>query len=138
MNPATKADAERFYRRETPLHGRSNDHRADLASIAKAAKPLAHAEKLVTQRNQEVADTMIETMLREQQGRRKRYIYNQAAVIGIEHLLDHPMDPQTQFPIWRSMLMVTKGTTMPKAEFVKNARAILCQKGVYDHATMAA
>ena len=138
MTIATKAAAKRFYQRATPLHGRSAAHKADVAAIEAAPQPMAHAEKLVAQRNDEITESRIEEMLRDQQGRRKRYAYNQSAVIGLEHLVDGPMDPTTQVPIWRQMLAATRGTTMPKDAFMKGARAILSQTNLYDPATMAA
>lgn len=77
-------------------------------------------------------------MLRELQGRRKRYVYDQAAAIALEHVLDGPMDPTTQLPIWRDMIAATKGATMPKAEFMRRARAFLCKASLFDADTMAA
>src|SRR6056297_3087957 len=101
MNPLTKAAAERFYRRACPLHGGSAAFKEDLAKIGSAKQPMSEAEKLVSRRRLESQDAQIESMLRDQQGRRKRYTYDQEAVTGIEHLLDQPMDPTTQIPIWR-------------------------------------
>lgn len=137
MTTATKAAAERYYRRATPLHGRNAGHKADLVEIADAKNPMTKAEKLVAQRKTEAIEGKVERMLREQRGRRKRYRYDQEAVIGIEHLIDGPMDPHSQLPIWQEMLRATKGTTMPKADFMRGARAILAQTSLYDPATMA-
>lgn len=137
MNAITIAAAERFYRRACPLHGRSKVFKEDIDTIGKASQPMSMAERLVTQRLAEITEAKIETMLRDQQGRRKRYLYNQRAVIGIEHILNGPMDPTTQLPIWREMLAMTKGSTIPKDDFMRMARAILCQVNLYDPETMA-
>lgn len=131
MTAFTKAAAARFYHRASPLHGRSTASKADLAEIANATQPMAQAEKLVAQRHREIIEIKIEAMLREHQGRRKRYAYNQEAVIGIEHLIDGPLDPNTQMPIWREMLAVTKGKTMLKADFMRGAYTILSQPSLY-------
>lgn len=137
MTSTAKAAAKRFYQRSTPLHGRSAAHKADIASIEKSAVPMGLAEKLVAQRIAQAIDSKVEAMLREQQGRRKRYRYDQAAVIGIEHLVEGPPDPITQKPLWRRMLRATKGATMLKDDFMRGARAILCQTSLYNHAAMA-
>lgn len=137
MTSTTKVAAKQFYQRATPLHGRSAAHKADVASIEKSALPMGLAEKLVAQRTAEVIEAKVEAMLRAQQGRRKRCRYDQAAVIGIEHLVDGPLDPITQEPLWRRMLRATRSATMLKADFMRGARAILCQTGLYNHAIMA-
>ena len=129
--------AKRHYSRHSPLHGASRQHKADLEVIAKASSPMLKADTLIAQRRDQKIDQRIDQMLSDLQGKRTRYRYDQSAVTQIEHLLDQPMDPQTQLPIWRDMLAATKGTTMPKADFMRGARAILSQFSLYDPQTMA-
>lgn len=132
----TKNAAEKHYRRHSPLHGRTTLHSEDLAAIKAASQPIAKAEALITQRRDEMIDQRIDGILREHQGQRKRYQYNQEAVMGLEHLVDGPLDPHTQQPLWSSMLRSTKGTTIPRDEFLRGARAILAQTSLYDPVTM--
>lgn len=132
----TVGKAKRHYAAHTPLHGRSRQHKADLAAIEKASSPMLKADSLIIQRRDEQIDRKIEDMLIEHQGKRTRFKYNQEAVIGIEHLVNGPLDPNTQVPIWRDMLRRSKGTTLTKDEFYRGARAILCQTTAYDPETM--
>ena len=132
----TKPAAQKLYRTHTPLHGRSKDYAADLQIISESTSPMLKAETLLTYRRDEKITEKIEAMMRGLQGRRKRYTYNQDAVIALEHLVDGPLDPQTQQPIWIEMLGKTKGTTILKDEFMAGAKAILGQGSLYDPATM--
>lgn len=136
-NALTIGDAQRHYKTHTPLHGRSKDHAADLEVISEAPSPLDKAKALVTKRCNEAIDKKIMAMMTELQGRRKRYRYDQSAVMQLEHLERHPFDPQTQAPIWREMIRQSKGVVLSKEEFLKGARAIFRQPSLYDPETMA-
>jgi hypothetical protein len=138
-NSITASEAKRLYKRQAPTHGRSKQHKEDLETISKASSPVAKAETLIAQRRTHSIDKRIEEMLQDHQGpRRKRYTYNQEAVIGLEHLVDGPLDPITQHPIWQGMLTKTaKGATLSKPEFYSGARSILKQKSMYEPVTMA-
>ena len=136
-DPIAVGKAQRHYKRHSPLHGASNLHKADMAAIKGATSPILKADTMIAQRRDELLDQGITDMLVEMQGKRSRYRYDQEAVIGLEHLVDGPLDPHTQAHIWRRMLEATKGKTMPKAEFLMGARAILSQTSLYDPPTMA-
>ena len=135
---SAKLVAQKHYRKHSPLRAGSKAHTADLEAISRASSPMLKADTLITQRTDQRLDQKIEDMLTDLQGKRSRHRYDQGAVAQIEHVLDGPMDPTTQLPIWRRMLAATKGTTMPKADFMRGARAILRQISHYDAATMAA
>ncbi len=131
-NAITVGDAKRHYQKHTPLHGRTRQHKADLDTIAKASAPMPKAENLIAKRRDEVIDRKIEEMLTRLQGRRNRHIYDQSAVIALEHLTDEPLDPHAQMPIWRDMLRRSKGTTLSKAEFYRDARSIFMQHSMFN------
>lgn len=133
-NAITIGDAKRHYQKYTPLHGRTRQHKADLEVISKAAAPMTKAETLIGKRRDEVIDRKIEEMLARLQGRRTRHRYDQSAVIALEHLTDHPLDPNTQLPIWRDMLLRSKGTTLSKVEFYRDARSIFVQHSMFNPA----
>ncbi len=133
-NAITIGDAKRHYQKHTPLHGRTRQHKADLDAIAKASAPMTKAENMVSKRRDEVIDRKIDDMLTRLQGRRSRHRYDQSAVIALEHLTDEPLDPNTQLPIWRDMLRRSKGTTLGKAEFFRDARAIFQQHSMFNPA----
>lgn len=135
---SVKLTAQKHYRKHTPLRSGGKQHKADLEVISKASSPMSKADNLISQRKIDVIDRRIEDMLDDIQGKRSRRIFNQEAVIALEHLLDQPMDPITQMPIWRQMLAATKGTTTSRSEYMRNARAILRQHSLYDPKTMAA
>lgn len=123
-------DALSFYRKHSPLHAGSKQYMTDRDEIKASSRPVSVSEQLVSQRKDEVIDSRIEKMLREQQGSRtRRFKYNQEAAIGLEHLQSKPFDPITQVPIWHEMIMATTGgKTIPKGIFHKQARAILSQE----------
>ncbi|WP_171125585.1 hypothetical protein [Ruegeria sp. HKCCA4707] len=133
-NALTIGDAKRHYQKHTPLHGRTRQHKADRDAIAKASVPMTKAENLIAKRRDEVIDRKIEEMLTRLQGRRTRHRYDQSAVIALEHLTDDPLDPNTQLPIWRDMLHRSKGTTLSKTEFYRDARAIFQQHSMFNPA----
>lgn len=131
-NAITIGDAKRHYQKHSPLHGRTRQHKADLDEIAKASAPMTKAEYLVAKRRDEVIDRKIDEMLTRLQGQRTRHRYDQSAVIALEHLTDEPFDPHTQMPIWRDMLRRSKSTTLPKAEFYRDARSIFVQHSMFN------
>lgn len=133
-NAITIGDAKRHYQRHTPLHGRTRQHKADLDAISKSSSPMTKAENLINKRRDEVIDRKIDEMLSRLQGRRTRHRYDQTAVIALEHLTDDPLDPNTQLPIWRDMLRRSKGTTLTKAEFYRDARSIFQQHSMFNPA----
>jgi hypothetical protein len=133
----TISAAKRHYKRNSPLHGSSRQHKADLEAISKSTQPNSKADTLITQRQADTIERKVEMMLIKQQGRRKRFTYNQSAVIGLEHLVDGPLDPQTQAPLWHNMIRRSKGIMLTKADFMAGARTILNQTSLYDPMTMA-
>ncbi|MCA0906065.1 hypothetical protein LCM27_06605 [Ruegeria marisrubri] len=133
-NAITIGDARRHYQKHTPLHGRTRQHKADLHAISKSSTPMTKADSLITKRRDEVIDRKIDEMLTRLQGRRTRHRYDQSAVIALEHLTEEPFDPHTQLPIWRDMLRRSKGTTLPKAEFYRDARSIFQQFSMFNPA----
>lgn len=133
-NALTIGDAKRHYQKQTPLHGRTRQHKADLDAIAKASAPMTKAENLIVKRRDDVIDRKIEEMLTRLQGKRTRHRYDQPAVIALEHLTDEPLDPHTQMPLWQDMLRRSKGTTLPKMDFYRDARAIFQQHSMFNPA----
>lgn len=131
-NAITIGDAKRHYQKHTPLHGRTRQHTADLDAISKSSNPMTKADSLIAKRRDEVIDRKIDEMLTRLQGQRTRHRYDQSAVIALEHLTEEPLDPHTQLPIWRDMLRRSKGTTLPKAEFYRDARSIFMQHSMFN------
>ena len=133
-----RAKAERHYKQSSPLTGRHKARKVDLKEIAASNRPIDKAASLIKQRKIEAADNSIEDMLKDLQGtKRKRYAYDQEAVIALEHLVTGQLDPQTQEPLWRDMLLRSRDGNLSKAEFYRDARTILIQHNLFDPVTMA-
>ena len=130
-------EAVTAYKRGTPLRSNSNQHKDDLAVIRRASRPMDRAERLITKRREEQIVSKVDAMLRDLQGRRKRYQYDQSAAMQLEHLTDVPFDPITQVPLWRELLSKTKGTTVDRDTFMSAAVSIFVQHDLYTPETMA-
>ncbi len=130
-------EAVSAYKRGTPLRANSKQHTEDLTVIRNASRPIEKADRLSAQRREEKIVSKIEAMLRELQGRRKRYRYDQNAATQIEKLWDGPLDPMTQVPLWVELLRKTKGKTVDHKTFIGTAIAILSQHKLYDPVSMA-
>ena len=123
----TISAAKRHYKKNSPLHGSSRQNKADLETISKSSQPNTKADALITQRRADIIDRKVDAMLIDQQGPRTRFMYDQSAVFGLEHLVDGPLDPVTQVPMWHDMIRHSRSTTLTKTDFMAGARAILCQ-----------
>ena len=128
-------EASAVYRRGSPLRANSKAYQEDLKTIKNDSRPTKKAEQLVKQRNSEKIEETVTSMLRDLQGRRKRYRYDQSAACQLEHIVDHPLDPVTQVPIWRELLRITKERPTDRDTFMHYASAILSQHSFYDPAT---
>jgi hypothetical protein len=137
-NVIAAIEAVTTYKAGSPLRANSKYYQADLVSIRKATRPVDTALKLLAQRREARIVAKVDNMLADLQGRRKRYVYNQTAAIGLMELWSGPLDPTTQLPIWRELLESTKGTQVTRRVFLDAATAILSQHNLYDPKTMAA
>jgi len=127
-----KQQAIKFYKEHSPLHGRSRLFKADLKQISDSSQPLSLSERLVSKRVEEVLERDIDSMLRKLQGNKTRFVYNQESVIALEHMVDQPLDPITQMPIWVKMLKESKDKRLPKAVYMRGAKDILRQHSLYN------
>ena len=120
-------EATTAYKRGTPLRANSNAYREDIKQIRKASRPVAKAERLVRNRIDAKLTAKVDAMLLDLQGRKKRYCYDQAAAHQLEHLCSGPLDPHTQMPLWRELLLLTKDRPTDRHTFMSSARNILGQ-----------
>ncbi len=125
-------EAAAAYKRGTPLRANSKAHQEDLAAIRNASRPLVKAEQLVKQRADAKLIAKVDAMLFDLQGRRKRYRYDQAAAQQLEHIWPTSFDPQTQMPLWRELLTLTKDRPTDRATFMGYAANILRQFNLHD------
>lgn len=128
----TNMVAAAAYKRGTPLRANSKAHQADLDIIRRASRPLAKAEQLVKHRMDAKLIAKVDAMLFDLQGRRKRYRYDQAAAQQLEHIWPTPFDPQTQMPLWRELLGLTKDRPTDRATFMGYATNILRQLNLHE------
>ena len=106
-------------------------YKQDLAAIKASSHKSFTAAKLVSQRRDEKFVRDIDREL-DQMGR-KKVIYDQGAVLLIEHMWPHPhLDPITQRPILRRLLESAKMGTLTRREYIKGALAILRQDYLKD------
>jgi len=124
----SKYEAINRYKDLSPLHGRSKVFKADIESIKKSSNPGSVCDKLLKKREREQVEGMVQDMMVGLYGRKKRYRYTQEAVIAIEHILEGPMDPHTQIPIWKRMLKKTYKSHMGKEDFIRDFQDIVLQK----------
>ena len=123
-----KYEAISRYKRLSPVHGRSKVFKEDVNSIKRSSSPISVCDKLLKKRNKEYVEGMVQGLMVSLYGRKKRYKYGQEAVIAIEHILDKPMDPHTQLPLWIDMLKKTKNSHLGKEEFVRGFHDIVLQE----------
>lgn len=128
-------EAAAAYKRGSPLRANSKTHQEDLAVIHKASRPLDKAEWLVNHRTDAKLIAKVDAMLFELQGRKKRYRYDHAAAQNLEHIWPAPFDPQTQIPIWRELLLLTKERPTDRGTFMGFATDILRQFNLHDITT---
>ena len=126
-------EAAAAYKRGTPLRANSKAHQDDLATIRKASRPTIKAEQLIKHRTDAVLVAKVDAMLFALQGRRKRYRYDQAAVQQLEHIWSAPFDPQTQVPLWRELLRLTKDRPTDRDTFMNLAKDILRQHNLHQN-----
>ena len=124
-------DPSQYYKSNSPLRSDSKFHKQDLAAIKASSHKADTAAKLVNQRRDEIIIRDIDREL-DQMGR-KKVIYDQGAVLLIEHLWPHPhLDPMTQRPILRRLLKSARMRTLTRREYIKGALAILRQDYLKD------
>lgn len=128
----TNMVAAAAYKRGTPLRANSKAYQEDLDTIRRASRPLVKAEQLVNHRIDAKLIAKVDAMLFDLQGRRKRYRYDQAAAQQLEHIWPTPFDPQTQVPLWRELLRLTKLRPIDRATFMNHATDILRQHSLHD------
>ncbi|WP_425091092.1 hypothetical protein [Tropicimonas sp. S265A] len=121
-----------LYKSGTPLRANSKQHKEDLRTIRAATRKMETAERLVRKRRDDRFVARVDAMLFELHGRRKRYPYDQTAALQLAYLVDQPLDPITQVPLWRELVALTKHSRVDRATFLKFARNILCQHSLYD------
>jgi len=135
LTMTNKQQAIKYYKENSPVHGRSKLFKSDLKQISESGQPVSLSERLVSKRTEEVLERKIEEMLIVLQGNRVRFTYNQESVIALEHMVDQPLDPITQMPIWANMLRESKGKRLTKADYMKGAKDILRQHSLYNKET---
>ena len=119
-------DPFKYYKTNSPLRSDSRFHKQDLAAIKASSPKSDTATELINQRRDEKIIRDIDREL-DQMGR-KKVIYDQGAVLLIEHMWPHAhLDPITQRPILRRLLKSARMGTLRRREFIKEALAILRQ-----------